>query len=450
MKDLNSLNGTYLNGEKLTPNVPVTLADSDEISFGKETNVRYQFNYSFEGTNSFGNLTSGANIEFNDQTQNKPKGGFGLPNESGAAGLRGSLAGSTQGRNLKSPSLANPLNDLYNQNIDLHAKLLEREGMLRKREEEIIQLQNSNEVLKEELQFIKAKQEGIERYSEDLQQRMAQTKKEAEEEINNIRGKLQKEISETLEEKRQELERVKILLAEKESENISLRLKLESVQKTQKDQVVSINQQQQVLLDEQAKELRVAKRIISEFENAETQCTRKWNSLIEENFAKEERLKGMQQQMERIMMNYQNLLSEFNIKFNEMNVQVLRIIQKQANGANDTKEAAQFLVDQMRLLQEERKKLILENEELNAVNQDLVSDVDVLNMELGQYQAFFQMGRLTLEDARNGKSQAMVGPLKARIDELQDLIEELRRRGRRYWCFSDCPFCKSLSFSNDE
>ena len=41
LKDLNSLNGTYLNKQKIPNNSPVLLHDSDEISFGKDPTVYY-------------------------------------------------------------------------------------------------------------------------------------------------------------------------------------------------------------------------------------------------------------------------------------------------------------------------------------------------------------------------------------------------------------------------
>ena len=44
MKDLNSLNGTYINNKKIQPGVSVDLKENDKLSFGKEGSV-YIFNF---------------------------------------------------------------------------------------------------------------------------------------------------------------------------------------------------------------------------------------------------------------------------------------------------------------------------------------------------------------------------------------------------------------------
>lgn len=321
---------------------------------------------------------------------------------------------------------------------------MERERVLISREAEIVQLQNQIETLKEELHFTRAKQEGLESYSSDLQRRMAMTKKELDDQLANLQEKSQKELGLAFNEKKKDVERLRIVISEKESEIVNLKLKNQAMQKNQKESSVSVNTQQQLVLNEQMKELALNRRIISEFENNNRQCARKWNSLLEENFAKDEKVKGMQMQVERLVENLQSMMGEFNSKFNEMNFKVLKLIKQNAVNPSSV-EAAEFLVDQMRLIQEERNRIILENEELHMANKELIQEIDGLNIELHHYQALFSP-EVDKGHVFHQNKEALLAPLKQRIEELADMTEELRLRGKWNMCLISHVLLMLFSF----
>jgi len=53
-------------------------------------------------------------------------------------------------------------------------------------------------------------------------------------------------------------------------------------------------------------------------------------------------------------------------------------------------EAAEFLVEQMRIIQIENSEVTKENEELHHQMQGVISDFDALKLELDNYQSLFQ------------------------------------------------------------
>lgn len=92
------------------------------------------------------------------------------------------------------------------------------------------------------------------------------------------------------------------------------------------------------------------------------------------------------------------------------------------------REAAEFLVDQMRDLQEEREKMALENEQLHLQTQDLIGETKRLSEELQDLQRFFEQGKpgSIIDDNPTTPS---FSKMKIRIEELEDLLHEIKQTG---------------------
>ena len=94
------------------------------------------------------------------------------------------------------------------------------------------------------------------------------------------------------------------------------------------------------------------------------------------------------------------------------------------------REAALFLVQQMQTMIEEKNQLAMENEQLHLQTQDLIEDIKKLNSELETYDEYIEEtnfnGTTSGKDKQNTIS---VGKLRSKIDELHDLLYELKQKG---------------------
>lgn len=216
-----------------------------------------------------------------------------------------------------------------------------------------------------------------------------------------------------------------IELSEKETEIVDLRIKLQESQSSILGPSDPSNPRplnpHEALLEQQAKELLIARSILEEQENSNNECVRKWNSLLEDNFLKDSQIKSLQNQLVALNESYQNTLTDFSLKFNELNRQTLKIIQ--LGGEKSRREAAEFLVEQMRLMQEERKEVKREVQRILEENHHLKVENEGLSIQLGKFQTFLRAD----EEHGEGIMQEMA----RKIEELSDFVEELRRKGRK-------------------
>lgn len=87
------------------------------------------------------------------------------------------------------------------------------------------------------------------------------------------------------------------------------------------------------------------------------------------------------------------------------------------------RQAAAFLVDQMQAIQEDRAKVAIENEQLHLKVQEFIDEIRHLNAELDFFQRY-------VEDSSSAfGTQAPFGKLKKKIEELEDLVYELKQKG---------------------
>ena len=100
----------------------------------------------------------------------------------------------------------------------------------------------------------------------------------------------------------------------------------------------------------------------------------------------------------------------------------------------DTQEsqAAEYLVEQMAAVQEEREKIALENEQLHLQIQELIDEVKKMSEEVQDMNQYFEQeryGNTGLSDNQTTGFQKM----KTRIEELEDLLYEMKQTGMKHY-----------------
>mgnify|MGYP000871616016 CR=1 FL=1 len=83
----------------------------------------------------------------------------------------------------------------------------------------------------------------------------------------------------------------------------------------------------------------------------------------------------------------------------------------------------------MKGMQEERAKIAIENEQLHLQTQDLIDEIRNLNDELDSFQKYIDDNPANSSNYDHPRPQISNSKLKRRIEELEDLIHELKQRG---------------------
>jgi DNA repair exonuclease SbcCD ATPase subunit len=179
----------------------------------------------------------------------------------------------------------------------------------------------------------------------------------------------------------------------------------------------------QNFLEQQAKELANAKKHLQEYENRNEECKRKWNQLIKENINKEEKVKGLTLQLNRQIETYQGLYSETDAKIAVLYTKFAQLVSQDEESRE--RDAAEFLVSQMKQIQDEREKYASENEQLHLQTQELIEEIKRLSGELQEYQKYFDKNEMN--GILEGKP-VNAGKMKSRIEELEDLVYEVKQR----------------------
>jgi len=90
------------------------------------------------------------------------------------------------------------------------------------------------------------------------------------------------------------------------------------------------------------------------------------------------------------------------------------------------REAALFLVSQMKIIMEEKNQIAMENEQMHLQTQELIDEIKRLNMEVEAYSQFNEESGFGAKDGKSGV--VSLAKMKAKIDELQDLAFELKNK----------------------
>lgn len=113
--------------------------------------------------------------------------------------------------------------------------------------------------------------------------------------------------------------------------------------------------------------------MITEYEQRENICSRKWNALLQENLKNAELASSLNDQFKRQKDHYQGLVTTTDRKLALLNSKIPQLMH-----TIDKRQAGEFLVEQMQLLQEERRALVGENEKLHL----MITDLNIENESL--------------------------------------------------------------------
>ena len=108
------------------------------------------------------------------------------------------------------------------------------------------------------------------------------------------------------------------------------------------------------------------RRVIEELNKRESQCQRKWNKLLQENLDLQEKINGHNLQIQRQREQYQQIIHQNERKLLEANQRFAWI-----QSSDDKRNAAEYLVDQMRVANEEKQALLFDVQTLQGQYSDL-------------------------------------------------------------------------------
>eukprot|EP00347_Sterkiella_histriomuscorum_P018962 403343492 len=322
------------------------------------------------------------------------------------------------------------LQDKDKQIYHLNAKYIENEQQIKDQErlvqekEEIVlnykqlvdQLKNDHEIMRQQVLKYQQKEDVIRDYTEGLKRQNDQLK-QANQDLSEKLGELSKQDwSKQIIEYKRECDFLREEIAQKVNELGDLKNNLSlSIQQTNAGNAANHFTN---LLESQSKEIVRMKRVIEEFEKREKQCSRKWSALLQENLSLQEKQNGLNMQLQRQKDQYQSLVAQLERKIIEAN-QRFAFIQQ----IDDKRAAAEYLVEQMRVISEEKQSVIYENQGLHKNIQDIQDELQKLLRECSEFIAI-KSGQQYSGDAV-AQSQ---GKLLMRIEELEDLIQDLKNQ----------------------
>ncbi len=163
--------------------------------------------------------------------------------------------------------------------------------------------------------------------------------------------------------------------------------------------------------ERQTNDLLYTKKIITEYEKRENECTKKWNDLLNEN-------NGLKVQLNRQRETYQSVMAENDRRLAEANE---RIASSYAD--HEKRKAAEFLASQIELLKEERRALLEDIDVLNLKINDLALEND--NLKHAQ-----QLVGLPYSDEQvyGTEEEEKIKRMFRRIEELEDLIVQEKQK----------------------
>ncbi|KAL4469368.1 hypothetical protein ABPG72_006004 [Tetrahymena utriculariae] len=491
LKDLESLNGTYLNDQRLKNGQSVQIFDQDVLQVGQDQN---KFTFFQSKANQAALQQKSQNIgeqvlrdeiprkdkdfkisvvdysfrdnSFSKQPQQQQKKSYSV-NQVGSSYNNNNNLGFTQQANQpyqlihqESQQLANftpnsynmkqqrfdklegVKQELYNQNIDLNDKLLQREEQIIRLENEIKLIRNENDAIVEENDKLKAKQKALQLYSSELQKQIDLLNDEVKQKNIQLADLSEQDWTRKLQENNVEIKNLRQLLTQKDAEVQQLKKNISTYFQNTRD----LQQNNTTLfLEHQAKELAACKKQVIilqsliifvacykmlqvlEYENRNNECSRRWTSLLQENSDKDDKIKGLKLQLSRQIETMQTLYSDFDRKINEYNTKLQRVFDEHEDIGDKQRDAAEFLVQQVALMQEERKNLAVENENLHTQIQELISEVEKMKQELENYAILFDVSVMDLSSNKANQGN-IISKLKNRIDELEDLINETKQK----------------------
>ena len=170
--------------------------------------------------------------------------------------------------------------------------------------------------------------------------------------------------------------------------------------------------------ERQTNDLLYTKKIISEYEKRENECTKRWNELLNENLLNIEKINGLRVQLNRQRETYQSVMAENDRRLAEANDRVAHSYHE-----HDKRKAAEFLASQIELLKEERRALLEDNDMLNVRINDLIMENESLR-QTNQFVEFLQGA----EQMYGNEDEEKMKRMYKRVEELEDLLVEAKQK----------------------
>ena len=510
IKDLNSSNGTYVNGQKLKT-VPLKLRTGDKIKFGK-----YDIEYIFESANMLNDtkteqeITMKLSENINEQNEQKEEishtetnniikdGKISLVNENELSYPKMNhfqnnkniiySFGNSNGMNYDSEQ------NLINKNI--HNKLnnknqtnFENNNKINNNEDEIVEQytnnsnvynKNSNNYLinneyeyKNQFEQFEKKIEILEKEKEDMKE-LINEKTIKLKKLNNLFDELNEEysklnskynslisyssdIQKKLEKANEEISELKLKNNLNEENNLNELL-------NQKDNIISIMQNEinyykelsnkkGISLNNQYDNNKINTKLntISNIFVSENNKLKKKLEFYKNKFEKEENTKNSNnidfKQFE-TQINYQ--IDNFNSIISNYNSRLLDSLNKMSEifESNNKEEAAKYLVEQINEYMMENQKLISENSKLNTQILELQSIINAeYNNKLKNKQNFNTYEFNESNLEMNPYNNSEINKLKNKINEMENIVERLKNINKNNKFENDYNYLKE-SFVN--
>jgi hypothetical protein len=139
---------------------------------------------------------------------------------------------------------------------------------------------------------------------------------------------------------------------------------------------------------------------------------------------KDEKVRGLKLQIERNLDNVQLLLMDHDTRVFELSKKVFEVIA--ICGTEEQQEAALFLTEQLPLVQEERRELVMENEQFHLSNQETINDIETVKAELDRFKGIIDQ---SLDLDRSTQTQ-ILAHFKSKLDKVLDRVEKQKAEER--------------------
>ena len=443
IKDLNSSNGTYVNGQRLKFN-PIRLKTGDKITFGKydaeftfeafninngDSKTEADINqYMINGNNSINNINNFTNNESNNNNNriifdkkinlvNENEISFARMNHFQNSNTVNTLTKNTNNLKIeennennerllqnKIEELEKKNSDIENEKEDLAKKNMELTDDLNKKITELKKMTNLFDELNEEYSKLNAKHNALMVYASDIQKKL---------DLNNI------ELSQLKNKCHSNEETDKII--------------------NEKEKVISILQNE----INYYKKLCGKNNIFPNDININNNLNQKLDSLIDKYINENKRLKQQNDAYKKKLKNFQRkeLLNK-NIDFGQFEIQINYQIDNFNSIIKDYNERLNESLNKISELFEESKKeeaakyLVEQINNYMQENQRLISENAKLNTQLAEYQAQLNslsninMNKLinnnnNFEENLDDNDSDEIEELKNKVDELEDVISKL-------------------------
>ena len=443
IKDLNSSNGTYVNGQRLKFN-PIRLKTGDKITFGKyaaeftfeafnmnngDSKTEADINqYMINGNNSINNINNFTNNENNNNSNriifdkkinlvNENEISFARMNHFQNSNTVNTLTKNTNNLKIeennennerllqsKIEELEKKNSDIENEKEDLAKKNMELTDDLNKKITELKKMTNLFDELNEEYSKLNAKHNALMVYASDIQKKL---------DLNNI-----------------ELSKLKNKCHSNEETDKII---------NEKEKVISILQNE----INYYKKLCGKNTIFPNDINNNNNLNQKLDSLIDKYINENKRLKQQNDAYKKKLKNFQRkeLLNK-NIDFGQFEIQINYQIDNFNSIIKDYNERLNESLNKISELFEESKKeeaakyLVEQINNYMQENQRLISENAKLNTQLAEYQAQLNslsninMNKLinnnnNFEENLDDNDSDEIEELKNKVDELEDVISKL-------------------------